>query len=45
MYPNSPLETLTAFSIVFLLGVVSTAGLIFYISKLKQNHPQVKPFS
>lgn len=45
MYPNSPLDTLTAFSIVFLFAVVSTAGLIFYINKLQQNHPQTNPFS
>lgn len=34
---NSPLETLAAFAIVFAMGVVSTAGLGAYISKLKKE--------
>lgn len=32
---NSPLETLAAFAIVFVAGVVSTAGLGAYISGLR----------
>jgi ABC-type antimicrobial peptide transport system permease subunit len=45
MITNSPLDTLAAFSIVFLIGVVSSVGLTYYISKLKQNQPQSNPFS
>jgi hypothetical protein len=45
MIPNSTLESLAAFSIVFLIGVVSSLGLAYYISKLKKNHPQSNPFS
>ena len=32
---NSPLETLTAFAIVFAAGVISTAALGTYIGKLR----------
>ncbi|MBP7780176.1 MAG: hypothetical protein KA045_01405 [Burkholderiaceae bacterium] len=45
MITNSPLDTLAAFSIVFLIGVVATVGLTYYIAKLKQTHPQPNPFS
>lgn len=34
---NSPLETLAAFAIVFVAGVVSTAGLGAYISGLRRK--------
>ena len=34
---NSPLETLAAFAIVFVAGVVSTAGLVAYISGLRRK--------
>jgi VIT1/CCC1 family predicted Fe2+/Mn2+ transporter len=34
---TSPLETLAAFAIVFAVGVLSTAGLGAYISKLKRD--------
>ena len=34
---NSPLETLAAFAIVFVAGVVSTAGLVAYISGLRRQ--------
>lgn len=34
---TSPLETLAAFAIVFVAGVISTAGLGAYISKLKRD--------
>lgn len=34
---NSPLETLAAFAIVFVVGVLSTAGLGAYITKLKKD--------
>ena len=34
---NSPLETLAAFAIVFVAGVVSTAGLGAYISGLRRT--------
>ena len=34
---NSPLETLAAFAIVFVAGVVSTAGIGAYISALRPN--------
>jgi hypothetical protein len=47
---NSPLETLAAFAIVFVAGVVSTASLGAYISGLRRKaaanggnsgHPQL----
>lgn len=34
---TSPLETLAAFAIVFVAGVLSTAGFGAYISKLKRD--------
>lgn len=34
---NSPLETLAAFAIVFVAGVVSTAGLGTYINSLRRK--------
>lgn len=34
---TSPLETLAAFAIVFVVGVISTAGLGAYIGKLKRD--------
>lgn len=34
---SSPLETLAAFAIVFVVGVISTAGIGAYISKLKSE--------
>lgn len=34
---NSPLETLAAFAIVFVAGVVSTAGLGAYIGGLRRK--------
>jgi hypothetical protein len=34
---TSPLETLAAFAIVFVAGVISTAGLSAYINKLKRD--------
>ncbi|BCO29036.1 hypothetical protein MIZ03_3947 [Rhodoferax lithotrophicus] len=37
---TSPLESLAAFAIAFAVGVLSTAGLSAYISKLKS---QTKP--
>ncbi len=36
MYPNQPLETLTAFVLCFAAGVVSTLALTNYIKRLKQ---------
>jgi hypothetical protein len=34
---NSPLESLAAFAIVFVIGVISTAGLGKYIEKIKRD--------
>jgi hypothetical protein len=34
---NSPLETLAAFAIVFVTGVISTIGLAKYVDKIKRN--------
>ncbi len=51
---NSPLETLAAFAIVFVAGVVSTAGLGTYISGLRRKaaaqggnsgHPPSRPLT
>lgn len=34
---NSPLESLAAFAIVFVMGVISTAGLAKYVEKIKRD--------
>ncbi len=34
---NSPLESLAAFAIVFVVGVLFTAGLGAYVAKIKGN--------
>lgn len=36
---NSPLESLAAFAIVFIVGALFTAGLGAYVAKIK-NHPK-----
>lgn len=37
---NSPLESLAAFAIVFVVGVLSTVGLGKYIEKVKKDAAQ-----
>ncbi len=42
MYPNQPLETLTAFVLCFAAGVLSTLAFSNYVRRLKSPIPASK---
>ncbi len=43
MFTNSPLESLAAFAIAFVVGALSLACLVLYLQKVRGSMPPVHP--